>query len=503
MALKFIRSRMSLETRDVGAATAAGNKPPGRDCIVFLPAIGGGAMIDQTVDGLAYRLASALDINADDKTAVFSSKVRTVEATSTYTGEVGTIYRKDERGTYPVIDIYKFDYRGTLIERYENRNLFVKALLLLLALPGSFWRVFRAMARGRSSKTRAEKLQLLYALGILCLLVVYVCILFGAIWATVQDSERVSSDLGKVGRGVRETAKSTYAWLTPGGRKSGAATPTPTPAPNTPATQTPPGQNAGATTPPAGSNWSLLLRLSQAIVVLWAAVGLFLPPKFNLKDTISKAAVDYLCLIYYLKLGERRRTITGRLEALVDDISRNSENEQKKGTGNDYQGIHLFAYSFGSIVALDTMFPAGKEPGRPLREIDTLVTIGCPFDFVRTLWPSYFDARREYEKEGRLKWINVYSPLDVLGSNFRDDPKTLEANRNVRSEKTTADSQVPAPENVAFIEGLDFSELSLMSSLTLIGLRVHSIYWGVKKEPEVNCFNHLVRKLYDRHAILG
>lgn len=478
--------------QDVGGAAPVGEKPLGRDCIVFLPGIGGGALVDQTVEGLAYRLASALDLNAADKTAVFYSKIRTVEDLPACKGDMGTVYRKDERGDSPIMDIYKLDYRDTLIERYENRNLLVKALLLLLALPGSLLRIGRAMLGGRSSKTRAEKLQLLFALGILCMLVVYVFILFGALWATVKPN-KVSNELKTVSQDVKSFARS--AWQTVSRQKPEEAAPKPA--------ATPAAQNSNAAPASPANEQSSWLRLAQAVVVLWAAIALFLPPKFSLKNEISKASVDYLCLIYYLNLGEQRRTIIGRVEALIDEISRKSETERKKGTGNHYRQIHLFAYSFGSIVALDTLFPAGKEPGRPLHAISTLVTIGCPFDFVRTLWPSYFDTRRQYAKDHELLWLNVYSPIDVLGSNFRNDPLTLPATTNIRSENIASASDVPSPTNIPFKEGLDFSDLSWSSSFTLIGLRAHAIYWGVKREAEVNCMSELVKKLYDRNGVLG
>jgi hypothetical protein len=449
-----------------------------RDCIVFIPGIAGGAWIDQSVEGLSRRLASALDLNAQDPTAAFYSKVRAVEDLDACKGDVGTIYRKDDQGENAVIDIYKLDYRDTLLERYEHRNLLMKTLLLILALPGSAWRVLRAMVTGRSSKTRTEKIQLLYALGILFTLVIYVAILFSALWATISDTGRVSRDLTKVTQDIR-------GWV-----GWGDATP------NTSAASAP----VQSQTPSRSSVW---LTLSQMVVVFGAVLSLFLPPKFNLKDRFSKAAVDYLCLIYYLKLGEQRNSIVGKLEVLIDELSRKSEIERKKSSGNHYRSIQLLAYSFGSIVALDALFPAGRKPGRPLQAVQTLVTIGCPFDFVRTLWTNYFDERREYEAKQPASWINVYSPLDVLGSNFRNDPNVAEASINIRSEQTSANLEVPAPVNVPFKEGLDLAQLSWASSLTLIGLRAHSIYWSATTGPEVNCFNQLVVKMYEGSKILA
>jgi hypothetical protein len=466
-----------------------------RDCIIFLPGIGGEIM-DQSIDGLARRLAAALDTNAQDTTAVFYSKVKAVEDLNTCKGDVGTLYRKDDSGDRPFLDIYKVDYRDTLIERYENRNLLVKALLLLVALPGTLMRLLRAIFTGKASKTRVEKMQLLYALGILSLLVIYVVILFSAVWATINGSSGVLRDITAITQKAGNSAQQTWQRIrdeenipqkeTTNQEKPAAASP----------------QQDTSSTTTEGEAVNVWLRISQLIVVLWAAISLFLPPKFNLKELISKASVDFLCLIYYLNLGEQRNSIIGRVELLIDEVLRKSGNELKKGNGNHYRHIYIFAYSFGSIVALDALFPVGKKPGRAFQSVHTLVTIGCPFDFVRTFWSDYFDQRREYAVNIPIRWLNVYSPVDVLGSNFRNDPQADDANINIRAEQTNSAPDVPKPINVPFTDGLNFSGLSWLSSLTLIGLRSHSTYWSSKPAPEVNCFNELVVKIYDGDPVL-
>lgn len=491
---------------NIDAADSTVRNPSGRDCIVFMPGIGEAKTLDQSVEGIAYRIASALSTNAKDQTAVFSSKIHPVDNVADHTGNVGTIYREDDSGVVPVIDIFMFDYRGTLIETYENRNLLIKSLLSVLALPGGTVRILRAMMTGRASKSRVEKLQLLFALGILGLLFVYVVILFGSLWATIDSS------------GILKQ-------LTTPVTTSTAATTIP-PAPITHDTKAPLfatiAQSAKAasfapiTHGAKASSFSrdaiaaffakimrTLSQLGLIVVVFWAILQLFLPPKLNFKEMISKAAVDYLCLNSYLNLGVQRRTIVGKLENLIDEISRKSENERKKGTGAEYRRIDLLAYSFGSIVALDALFPGGRKPGRPLQSVRRLVTIGCPFDFVRTLWPSYYDDRREFDLDPEFEWLNVYSPLDLLGSNFRNDSKAVEANVNIRSAKKDLNPDVPAPDNLSFNEGLDLNELSWLSSFTLVGLRAHEMYWSSKREPEVNCFGALVTRMYGDHPILG
>ncbi len=419
--------------------------PLARDCFVFLPGMVGGLALTQKIDTLCRRIARALANNAEDRTIRFSYKVHALENLETFKGEIGTIYRHDDQGDAPVIDVYMLEYRQNLIERYENRNLLAKTLLLLVALPRSVTRILRAMIKKKTSKTRPEQLQLLYALSIICLLIVYVAILIGALGSLIVDSHVLANVLPQI------KFPQFFGWFS---------------------------------------------KASQWTVVVGAVLLLFLPPKFNFKERISQAAVDYLCMVYYLNLGDQRNTIVGRLETFIDEISRVSETE-RKSSGKGYRNIHLFSYSFGSIIALDALFPAGRSPGRPLRDIHTLVTIGCPFDFVRTFWSRYFDQRREYVKDHPVRWLNVYSPLDVLASNFRNDSQTSKATISIRAQELSADADVPAPCNVRFHEGLDHSELSFSDSLTLLGLRAHSMYWSSEAETEHNCFSELIPKMYN------
>ena len=67
---------------------------------------------------------------------------------------------------------------------------------------------------------------------------------------------------------------------------------------------------------------------------------------------------------------------------------------------------------------------------RALSTVKNLVTIGCPFDMVRTYWPNYF-INRQRQSNAPVQWINIYAPLDVFGSNFRDDDKTDDAEQGI------------------------------------------------------------------------
>jgi hypothetical protein len=52
------------------------DSPFERDCMVFVPGIGSSERMDQTVEGLAHKLAFTLDMKAGDASAVFYSKAQ-------------------------------------------------------------------------------------------------------------------------------------------------------------------------------------------------------------------------------------------------------------------------------------------------------------------------------------------------------------------------------------------------------------------------------------------
>ena len=431
--------------------------PVERDCLIFIPGMSSHSL-DQTISGIAERIATVFRTNAKDETAEFYTKIEVAPDVNECSGEVGTVYRKDSSGSRPIVDIYKFEYRNTLVDRFEKRNLFVKATLLLAALPGSTLRVLRALFSSRSGKTRAEIFQLLYALGILSSLVIYVGILLLALWKSAAELNLI---------------------------------PDPTVAT----------RFLNDFRPEGFPNWDLG-KVSQGLVILSAAFALVVPSGITLKTLISQAAVNSLALIYYLNLGEGRTSIFGRLEVLIDDILKKMELERRNGNRAGYRNVSVMAYSFGSIIALDSFFPNGRDPARPFQRVHSLITIGCPFDFVRTMWRDYFDARRRFASGCPVRWLNVYSPEDVLGSNFRDASEVGDPNINIRGAASEESPDVPLPQkNIVYTQGLDHSRLSWLDSFTLIGLRSHGMYWG-SGPPETNCFNELVPHMWDGDSVL-
>ncbi|HYG08908.1 MAG TPA: hypothetical protein VD835_02930, partial [Pyrinomonadaceae bacterium] len=229
------------------------------------------------------------------------------------------------------------------------------------------------------------------------------------------------------------------------------------------------------------------------IIVLVTALGFVLPPKVKVKEKISLAATNYLCLIHYLNWGERSHAIGGKLESLLEYLV-----EREQG----YKKIHIIGYSFGSIVALDNLFAQGAKPIERFNRIDTLVTIGCPFDIIRTYWPEYFKGRYSLTPN-TPKWINVYSPIDILSSNFADCGNEQWVNDAQHQDVgIEVEGQIRKPENLIFSQG-SYQGLGVVDILTLAGFKAHSLYWGEEVKGEITCFHGIVKKMYQDTSILN
>ena len=90
-------------------------------------------------------------------------------------------------------------------------------------------------------------------------------------------------------------------------------------------------------------------------VIFIAFLGLTV--RFNLKQSIADVAPILCAANSYLSIGMRRDQIMGELVRLIDQLDERAAARYRK--------LHLVAYSFGSVVALDALFPQdGEVPKR-------------------------------------------------------------------------------------------------------------------------------------------
>jgi hypothetical protein len=223
-----------------------------------------------------------------------------------------------------------------------------------------------------------------------------------------------------------------------------------------------------------------------AAVTFATAIGLW---KSKALQGLASGAIGYIAVSRYLDQGDRRPNLTGELAALLEHLA-----ERDK----PYDRVDVVAFSFGSIVALDAFSPEGSEPGPRFSDIQTLVTIGCPFDFIRAYWPGYFVDRVVAESAPR-DWLNVYTPIDILSSNFRDDTEVAQPERGIPTNAKNG----RRPFNIFYRSSKKLEDMSACEFWAFTGLSSHSIYWGRRRESETIAFEQIVVKVYAHESIMA
>jgi len=200
----------------------------------------------------------------------------------------------------------------------------------------------------------------------------------------------------------------------------------------------------------------------------------------------------YLRFGRYMESATVRATCTGIFNELLEHL-----------LGRPSSRVDVVAYSLGSLVTLDALFPAdGQRTARATR-IATLTTVGCPFDLVRTFWPAYFAGREVCAPD--LKWFNVYSPVDLLGSNFTNADGLIEkpthginAADPLHVAAPTAPESLPsiAPALNLFYDPMGRRELGLVDALLGGAYRAHAQYWVPGQPAAESCYKRFVPLVY-------
>jgi len=221
----------------------------------------------------------------------------------------------------------------------------------------------------------------------------------------------------------------------------------------------------------------------QKFVIVGAVLGTLLP---GVREQSSKAAEQYLRMMRYLWVAAPRNGLRGEVLTLLERASERLDEVDR---------IHIVGFSFGSLVAIDTVFPASRAPTARMARVKSLATIGCPFDLVRMLQPRYFEDRFAAADADR-PWINIYDPIDVLGSNFRNDSEHGPATEGVKI-TSPVDTKRPGA-NIPWNPG---QRLTLVSGLMLASLQAHGQYWGPNPLAET-ALGPLVTELFSGTPVL-
>lgn len=198
-------------------------------------------------------------------------------------------------------------------------------------------------------------------------------------------------------------------------------------------------------------------------IILTVSFILFMPES---NIILTKIAAEFITLDSYIQSKEQIKSIKENLNQLIEYITKNEDNEQ----------IHFHTYSFGSIIALDSLFPIDAQPSKNIQnKVNLLVTIGAPYEFINNYYPDFYEKRND-KMTKKIQWINVYSLVDAFASNFRYDNKAGEANYGILNKQQT-------PININY----EFTQKTNHNIFDFFGLKqsyMHESYWDDSKNGQ-------------------
>ncbi|MCP5523242.1 MAG: hypothetical protein H7A46_17035 [Verrucomicrobiales bacterium] len=447
---------------------------PERDAIVYLAGLPEADAAD-SVDAVARRIAAALDDEASPELQFLLEEGRN-EDYGKQRGIKGktrkiTVTRQDRRQgpRQAILDLYSLDYRETLIgDLPEKRPLSLLLLICWTLLTNSGKLLFSI---GSRSKTSTEKWQVRIACLWFSTLILYAVIILGAVLGTLLPAALPTS------------AEAPPIVVQAGAGQPPAADES-TPAPSTPPADAPTDAQGLADTIRTrvvafGSHYLQPIAYGCQLLVVWlAALGLVF--KRDLKAIVQKSGVETISAVRYLTLGTAKDAITNMFSALLNHLA---EKDDLK-----YRNVYVVAYSFGTLATLDALYPHGEPPGI-FGTVRGLITIGCPFDFIRTYWPDYFKNR--CSDDTSRTWLNIFARPDVLSSDFLDvaakgaDP--VEAGIAISGVTTLL-----RPRSILYGRDKSLDDYGLLERYGLVGFRAHTRYW---EEDTAGCYRDIVREI--------
>lgn len=438
-------------SRGIPPATANPSAAPA--AIIYVPSVGQTVDAD-AVDGLARRVARALDYRDDEVDATYSVRAAAPETygVADSTAEVREIVLT-KPGQEPVVThrVYHLGYHS-LLEAKKRSNVFLQAfdILSLCLVLGLRY----AIAWRRKSLGFSHKLTLLVAGVCLAVMCLYAATTLGflASAAVPGADTAVAQATGQIKSLVRERLPVPYAWV-------------------------------ADTTRPLRQ---ILENYVTHFIVILGSLGLTMTAA---REALDRAGRSFMRFGRYVTFGEGRACCTGQFNALLEHVV-----SQKPSR------IDVIGYSMGSLVVLDSLFPGkGVAPSRA-HYITTISTIGCPFDLVRTLWPAYFSNRTDQAPS--LPWINVYSPVDLLGSNFTNATGVQAApthginGPDPSAQPADSSASLFRPVANVFYDQANRTDIDVVDAALLRGFSAHGQYWVPGSYEAESCFTTLVPLIY-------
>ncbi len=229
-----------------------------------------------------------------------------------------------------------------------------------------------------------------------------------------------------------------------------------------------------------GVSRASIVYISEKFVSLIALL-LLIMPQANL--VVTGLATEFVSAHLYLQYGEQKSDVLGNLDLLYEYIVSNEKDSE----------IHIHAYSFGTLIALDYLYPyKNKLFGNTLNHTKGLITIAAPFDFINSYYPHYYNDRDGAIESKDFEWINVYSEEDSLASNFRNHPNPGDSEYGV----------IPNGKNPINIEYevISCKNYGFFNYIALNNIKVHGMYWSENTNGK-SCLGPIYLKMAELNLI--
>jgi len=379
----------------------------------------------ENVEKYAQRIKNELNYSSDGlefKTKVEKKKFIEDKETTSV-----TIYSGDETNPNVAYKIYDFSYNSFLTEDFKNKNILVKNMILLWLVlkksPLLIARLFKFDSFNRPYLT-------FYAFSLF--FIISLAIIF-----LIPASIDLATQLSFTGELVRFLKLIKLEFII---------------------------------------NFFEIINFKEIVKVLVPFTTLILLITPESKVILTSMATEFASVDRYLDNGEKSQLILGNLDLLIEYIV--EEEQQPK--------IHLHCYSFGSLIAMDLLFPLGSIPSKNVKKyIELLITTGNPLEFVNAYYPNYYKLR-SLEKDQHFKWFNIYSITDALATNFRKKADVGNAEFGLSGIDLL-------PVNLNY-EVAPNAKKSFFNFLTMHGIRIHKSYWDTTPNGQ-SCMRLIIDRM--------
>jgi len=393
----------------------------------------GQTFVNETVEKYAERLKNEMSYNTTG--IEYEIKKENINYSIEKDSTVVSICEKGEQGKV-IYKIYDFKYHEILTEKFNSYSLVLKNLWLFLLVMKKFPLVIKRLF---SPESYNRPFQTLYLFLIFFILAFSVLLALPAIFEVILTS--------KISEAVLTLKNTIYPHDIPYISQACIET---------------------------------VSKNVTPIVVSLIALLLLLVPNANI--LIANLASEFVCANDYMEHGVQRQLLQGNLERLVDYITENEKDSK----------IHFHTYSFGSILAIDYIYPLGNKISKNAELFcEAIITIGTPFEFVKSYYPQFYQSRKT-ELGDKLHWLNVYSIADALATNFRNDSKIGDSEFGIEKSSTK-------PTNINY-EVTSLKKSNIVDFFMLYNLKVHGMYWDNKPEGQ-SCLSLVYDEMNIRNLI--